>query len=369
MRRALCVACLLLALLQAPAPVRAAQRDPLDDLYAQGMGAMDESLPDSMRGYLAQRDLSSRNGVFDAFLGAANKLLAEISSQLKLPLTMLGSVLAVLAASSLAGASGILQDNAAGGLAANIAVSLASSLAVSAGMAQLIEGARRAVDAAGAAVTDTVPVYAGLAAASGGLVSGSLYGFSVSLVGAASSTIISGIVLPLSGILIGLGLVSGLTDSLQSLCDGLRKAAIWSMGLLTSCFVGVLSIQGKVSAGADTALLRTARFVASSAVPIIGSAVSEAASSVWAGARLMRSTLGSAGILVIVCTMLPQIAVCALSGVSLSLCAIFADITGLSAPRRCLLTLKSAVDILTAALTFHFIALIVCVAVMIGSGG
>ncbi|MEA4911620.1 MAG: hypothetical protein VB092_03275 [Oscillospiraceae bacterium] len=371
MKRGIALLLIVIAFLIVDAPdcAAAAQESSLDAVYEQGIERFGESLPDSMRAYLEDGKLKEDGGVLDAFWGLLKELPSMTAAQLELPLTLFASVLALLLLRALIGATGIAEQSAAGSLAVNVAVSLATALAVSAALTRLIESAQTVLETANTAVVSAVPVYAGLSAAAGTLVSGSLYGLSVALVGGAASSVVTKILLPLTGILIGLGLVSGITEGLQSLCDGIKKAAVWAMGLLTSCFVGVLSLQGKVSANADAALLKTARFVASSAVPIIGSAVSEASGAVTASARLMRSTLGSAGIIVIAATLLPQILLCLLSGVSLSLCGVFADIAGLTAQRRCLLTLKASVDILTAALTFHLIALIVCVAVMIGTGG
>lgn len=233
----------------------------------------------------------------------------------------------------------------------------------------LIDNATTAVDNTGLAVKSAVPVFAGIVAASGNITAATVFGFSVSAVSGASSILINSVLMPLTGVILGIGLVSSLYEcGLSSLAEGIKKCVVWALGIVTSIFITALSLQTAVSGSTDFLMLKTARFLAASTVPIIGSSLSEATATLTSSLKLIKSTLGVSAIIVILFSTLPQIIINILCSFALSVNNVCADVIGITEPQKCIRTIKAAIDIITAVLVFYTLSLIISVAIMIGMG-
>lgn len=88
--------------------------------------------------------------------------------------------------------------------------------------------------------------------------------------------------------------------------EGLAGAASFLKWLATSlltlivlAFVVYLSVSGLVSGSADAATVRVAKTAISTALPVVGSIVSDAASTVLLGASVIKSTVGAFGMLAV----------------------------------------------------------------------
>ena len=87
--------------------------------------------------------------------------------------------------------------------------------------------------------------------------------------------------------------------SLQAIAKGIRKAVVWSLTGVVAVFTGYLAVSGVISGTADAAALRAAKFAISGAVPVVGSVLSEAASTLLLGASAMKNAIGLFGTLAI----------------------------------------------------------------------
>ena len=86
-----------------------------------------------------------------------------------------------------------------------------------------------------------------------------------------------------------------------------RKVTTWTLGLLMSVFLGVLSMQNLISGSTDTAAAKTTRYVLSNFVPVVGSAVSDAYATVRGSLQILRSTTGVLGIMALCLLFLPPL--------------------------------------------------------------
>lgn len=96
---------------------------------------------------------------------------------------------------------------------------------------------------------------------------------------------------------LGEGKLSGVTSLIKS-------AAVWITGGMFTLFSGVITLQGLISGVADGISLRGVKYALSSAVPVIGGAVSESVTAVISGACALKGAAGVMGIIVIVATVL-----------------------------------------------------------------
>lgn len=79
------------------------------------------------------------------------------------------------------------------------------------------------------------------------------------------------------------------------------------LGLAGTVFTGVLALKNILAANVDRVSFKGIQFVLGSAVPVVGSTLSEGLSSLVAAAGLMKSTYGMIGLIVILVTVLPSI--------------------------------------------------------------
>lgn len=88
--------------------------------------------------------------------------------------------------------------------------------------------------------------------------------------------------------------------------DGLKRIAAMLKWIVTSVltailigFVGYLSVSGIIAGTADAATIKAAKFAMSSAVPVVGGILSDAAESVLASAGILRSAVGVYGMIAV----------------------------------------------------------------------
>lgn len=92
-----------------------------------------------------------------------------------------------------------------------------------------------------------------------------------------------------------------LTDNpmLQSMTNLLRQGMKWALILLSVCFTLYLSITGLLASTADAAAAKTAKTVLASALPVVGSILSDASAALLGGAAMVRNGVGVLGLLAV----------------------------------------------------------------------
>jgi stage III sporulation protein AE len=105
-----------------------------------------------------------------------------------------------------------------------------------------------------------------------------------------------------------MGLVSStMPGGAIALGETIKKAATWLLSLSLTIFLGLLSIQTAVNADADSAGLRTIKFVLSSIIPVTGGALSESMTTLTSSLKLLKSSVGMYGVLALGVSALPLV--------------------------------------------------------------
>ena len=109
------------------------------------------------------------------------------------------------------------------------------------------------------------------------------------------------ILLPLVLLEFVLKLVNSFSDvyQLKGLAAFLRKLLLTGIGFSTMLFLAVLSIQGIGGHVLDRLSLRTAKYVAGAAIPVIGGTLSGLLETLISGTLMIRNAVGMVGLLVI----------------------------------------------------------------------
>ncbi len=102
---------------------------------------------------------------------------------------------------------------------------------------------------------------------------------------------------------------------LNGLCKMLRQSVIWIQGLMITIVVGFISIKGVATNTLDVVTLKTAKFAVDNFIPIIGKAMSDAITTVAGYSLLLKSAVGTLGLIIlllIVITPIIKVFLCAM---------------------------------------------------------
>lgn len=154
-----------------------------------------------------------------------------------------------------------------------------------------------------------VPVFAGISAAAGNAASSLSYNAIVLLIAEASVKIASDMLMPVISVCMAMNIIDAINPSfsLSSVTGLMKKATSLFLGFGMTIFTGLLSIQSIVGASADTLGVKAAKFVVSNFVPVVGSAVADAYSTMRSGLGLLRGAAGAFGIIALCVILLPPV--------------------------------------------------------------
>ena len=87
--------------------------------------------------------------------------------------------------------------------------------------------------------------------------------------------------------------------SLKKIGTGIRKGVSWALTALLLAFTGFLTVSGAASGAADALTVQLTRSAIATAVPVVGSILSDATGAVLAGAGMLKSAVGMFGLLAV----------------------------------------------------------------------
>ena len=156
-------------------------------------------------------------------------------------------------------------------------------------------------------VMSFAPVLSGILIAGGNPASAGAYNLMLYFVSQLLAELASKTLLPLLSVYLALCILSPLAPFLQigQLTRAIHRLTCWGLGVLTTLFVAILSLQTVIGSGGDGILLKTSKFLVGSFVPVIGGTLSDAMGAAASCLRLMKGLVGSLGMAVAVLTFLP----------------------------------------------------------------
>ena len=139
------------------------------------------------------------------------------------------------------------------------------------------------------------PLLLTLMAASGGSVSAGVFRPAVAFLSSGLCELFSGVVLPVSVVVIVLAFLGNLSPDVRTerLGDLFKSVSKWLLGLTLGLFSLFLTVQGISSAQYDGMSLRAVKYLVSGSVPIVGGFLSGGMDLVLAGSALIKNAVGS----------------------------------------------------------------------------
>lgn len=349
-----------------------------DDIYsrqyeASGTSGLYSQLPDDAQNIFDGLDISTDEMNWTDTLTVKNvfSMIGDIlSGKGAKPLASLcGMLCIILLASFLSGLAPNQKPDAA------MMISYVSTISISAvlllPLIGTIQTAVAAIKGCSVFMLSFVPVYAGILLSQGNAaVSAGFSGVMLTvceLITQASSFLI----LPLVGMHLAVSLASAVSPSLNtaSLGDLLKKTATWGMSLAMTVLLSILGIQTVIGTATDTAAIKTAKFVASSSIPVVGAAVSEAMTTVKSCLSVLSSSVAVYGVVAVAACLLPVILELVLWRVCILMVQSAADIFGETKSSSLLKAVDTSISFLIAIIFSVFILFVISLTLVVMLGG
>ena len=285
-------------------------QDFLDEQYKiSGADELNGALPESVREYMEQNGINPleyANGQKLTSQSVFSHILDFLKTGFKKPLACGCCILAIILISGLIRSS---QSGAGVEVAVNYATTLSAAAVISLPVLNVISASVNAMQGCTVFMTSFIPVFAVITASSGAAITSA--SMSALLLGATQvvNWISSFAVTPLMSGYLSFSIASSVSVSLSSsgIAGGIKKVAYWIMSLITTLFIGVLSLQTAINASADNLASRTAKFILGTSVPLAGPVLSETLNTVTASMGILKASVGVYGVVAVTLIFLPLI--------------------------------------------------------------
>ncbi len=174
-------------------------------------------------------------------------------------------------------------------------------------------------------------------------------------------------VVPIVGAVTALDLTGSLMPSmkLSGITELVKKTVIQTLSFTATLYVSFLGIKGALANAADTVASKGIKLVISSAVPIVGGAVSEAYSGIIGSLVLVKSTVGIFGIIVIAVITVPSMLQLLFWIFAMKLGAAAGEVFSLGGVSSLLKALSCAITLLNVVILFGAVLFIISLALLL----
>lgn len=163
-------------------------------------------------------------------------------------------------------------------------------------------------------------------------------------------------------------LSSSLAGVSERIGDSITHGFKRLIAALGAVVAGVFGLQTYISVAADSAAMRAARYAAGSLVPIVGSAVSGALSTLVGGLSLLGGTMGASSVAVIVTMSAAPLVMLLLYKLVVYLATLFLELAGSRAEASCMAGFGGALDALISVYVMTTIIYIFEIILLIKGG-
>lgn len=249
----------------------------------------------------------------------------------------------------------------------NIVIGCAVAITVFASSAGVISQGMSAVETTSDFMLALIPVLAGIITAAGNPTLALTYGsFAMAAAQAAAQTA-GNIIMPLCGAFSAFGVSASLSPELKliKLADMIKKLTIGVLSFVAAAFSAVLGLKSLLAGSTDTLASKGIKLALSSAVPIVGGALSDAYSSIIGSVSLLKSTVGVFGVIAVVMIDLPVVLQLTARIILLKLLGVLSSSMGDDTTGEVLDTLSSALIVINAAVIFTAALFIISTGIVI----
>ena len=326
-----------------------------DEDFDYGRDGLESALPDDVLGYLESEQISPELPRVFSFSEALGELWELLKSKATAPLRMLCGLCGVVLFAALA--ESVADTGSLKGVFSVVSVLCGAGIAASS-MYGLLNDSLTAITAAASFMVVFIPVLTGISAALGHTLTATAVNSAILACTQLFSQLAANFLAPLCGAILGVSTAGAVHPQLKldKLGELIKKLVIWGLTLVMTVFMGVLSLQTAVSAASDNAAIKTAKFMVSQGVPIIGGTVSDAVNTLGSGLSILKSGVGVYGIIAVAVIILPVLASLLCYRIAAALAEAMAEMFGLKELTALLKSCGAVITIITA-ITFSVLLL------------
>lgn len=206
-----------------------------------------------------------------------------------------------------------------------------------------------------------IPVLAAVMTASGSPTAAFSYQGAAFAAAQATEALAENFAVPLvmvSGILGAVGAILP-TLKLSAVSELIRKTSSTVIGSAAALFTGFIAIKNVVAGSADTLAAKGVKLAASTFVPVVGGALSEAYSALSGSLALLKSAVGIFGILAILAVCLPSVISLALWALAMRAACMISDLLGNSQCSEIMKNISYMFSMLNSMLIFSAAVLVI----------
>lgn len=280
-----------------------------DSLEACGADELSDYLSDETKGYLEKIGCGDID--FEKMLDLSPEVIFElvfefVRGEIKEPLKAMLKVTGIILLVSTC--SGFFPDDEKSRTVLNLICGCVTVLGVFAPAMKSISAAVSAIGVCADFEKALIPVLAGILTANGKPSLALTYRGAAFAAAEFVGSLASETALPLIGVSASLGITGAMLPTLRlsAISEMIRKTATTVLGCTAGLFTGFLSLKSVLSSSADGLVVKGVK-MASSFIPVVGNALGEAYTSVFASMSLLRSTIGIYAIIVFFITGIPVV--------------------------------------------------------------
>ena len=212
-----------------------------------------------------------------------------------------------------------------------------------------------------------IPVYAGSVTVAGAPITSGVYSTFMFFACQVIGTLINNTIMPLLCIYLGLSIASGINEQLklESITQAIKKTATWSLTLLMTIFTGIMSIQTVIANASDSVATKTGKYILSSFVPVVGSALSEVFLSVQGCMKLLKNCIGGYCLVAVAVTFVPILLELVVWKACVFISQIFSEILNIKPISTLAKSLSSTFSVLIAIVLVFSLLIIVSTTLML----
>ncbi len=341
-----------------------------DQHTASGSGELEYALPDETREFMNKNGLNTENEKWTDNLTVENvftHIFSFLKSGAKAPITATLSIIAVTIISSAITAN---TEGDSVSRACLYATALSAAALICIPVFSTINAAVNAMRGCAAFMSAFIPIFAVVVASSTGISTSVSMSAVLLYATQVVSYICNFVITPLMGGYLALSVTASASPIIENsgIANGIKKLSFWIMSLLTTIFIGILSIQTAVNTSVDTLTVKTAKFIIGAAVPVAGTALSEALTTVTASMGLLKSSIGVYGVIACVLIFLPLLLELFLWRVGFIVSSAIAELFGVSKVCSLIKSVDSVVAVLIGILLLTLAMFVISLAVVITVG-
>lgn len=338
-----------------------------------GADELVEELPDETTELLRQLDLGEID--FLSLLSLTpgkffSVLWALLIREVKAPLVSLAAVLGIVVLCAFLDGMKNTVGDATLGPVFNVVAVLSVSATIALPVLGCIRDTGQTIRDCANFLLSLIPVLTGVMTAGGQPMTAATYNlFLFSACQLAAQFAVSTLV-PLLGIYMAFCMVGAVMPqvSLSSAASLLKTIITWSLGVMVSLFVGLMTIQSLVANAGDTVTTKATKFVIGSFVPVVGSALSDAFMAAQGCIRLLKTTLGGFGAVAVAVTFLPALLRVAIWYLTVNTAGVIGEVLGVGPVSALLKSISSTLGILISIILTFLLMVIATTTVLLLMG-